>query len=87
MHMTSPQYDPRGSYATPRRSRASTWTAIIVVGIAALIGMFFVGTYAKDNMQTADHPAVTTAPAPAASKPAPAPETTTGRRVEPAPKQ
>jgi hypothetical protein len=85
--MTTPQYDPPRSYATPRRSRASTWTAIIVVGIAALIGIFFFGTYAKDHMQTADHPAVMTAPAPAASKPPPAPETTTGQRVEPAPKQ
>jgi hypothetical protein len=82
--MTSPQYDPAPPSTRTRRSSASTWTAVIVVGIAALIGIFFFGTYAKDHMQTADHPAVMTAPAPAAGKPAPAPETTTGQRVEPA---
>jgi hypothetical protein len=54
------------------------------VGIAALIGIFFFGSYAKDHMLTADHPAVMIAPARAASKPAPAPETTAGQRVEPA---
>ena len=63
--------------ATPRQAR---WSLAIVAAIVVALGLAFYGISAQQSGQkTANPPAVTAAPAPAAGVPPPAPRTTTGQ--------
>src|SRR5216684_2097761 len=69
--------------ATPRQAR---WSWVVAAALVIALGLVFYGIDANRNGQkTANPPAVTVAPAPAAGGVAPpAPQTTTGQAAPPA---
>ena len=73
---------PRPSGASPRQAR---WSWAVAAALILGLGLVFYGIdVSQHGQKTANPPAVTASPAPAAGVAPPAPETTTGQAAPPA---